>query len=213
MHLLVVNAVNKLYIVFQLISMSVWQWIHPVQSHDIWKPSLLQSVFLWPVLNLISHQEFCVGSEQQEVKIRPAAPFNCCWSHLKVTSDAFAQLSSSPALHHGLQAWIRWKTVESVQLLRWPLSRWRPLRWCCCPAGAWKTAWPWWRSRFASPDWGFLLLRCRCPRMSWRTDVVSSPQWELLLGGIACSCSVLYSVCRKENTAASSHPWLRRLVK
>lgn len=59
------------------------------------------------------------------------------------------------------------------------LSRWRPRRWCCCPAGAWKTAWPLWRSRPAKRDRGFLRRRCRCPRKWWRTGGVLSPQWEL----------------------------------
>jgi len=58
------------------------------------------------------------------------------------------------------------------------LSRWRPLRWCCCPAGVWKTAWPWWRNRSGSPDSGLLLL-LRSHRMWWSAGGASSPRWEL----------------------------------
>lgn len=36
---------------------------------------------------------------------------------------------------------------------------------------------------------------------------------HLPAGGPVCSCSALYSACRKENTAASSHPWLRCLQR
>lgn len=93
--------------------------------------------------------------------------------------------------------------LESIRLL----SRWRPPRWCCCPAGVETTSWLWWKSRFGSRDSGFLLRRCRCPRMWWRRGGASSHRWWLLPGGTACSCSALYSVCRKENTAASLLPY------
>lgn len=69
------------------------------------------------------------------------------------------------------------QTLESMSLLA--LNRWRPLRWCCCPAGAWKTAGLWWRNRSGSSDSGFLLLRCRCPRTWWSTDEALSPRSEL----------------------------------
>lgn len=83
-------------------------------------------------------------------------------------------------------------------------SRWRPRRWRCCPAGVWRTDGLWWRSRSGNPGSDCRRLRCRCPRTWWTTDEASCP---LPPGGTVCSCIALYSVCRRENTAASSHPW------
>lgn len=102
------------------------------------------------------------------------------------------------------------QTLQSMSLVA--LSRWRPLRWCCCPAGAWKTPGLWWRNRSGSSDSGFLLLRCRCPRTWWSTDEALSPRWELwdahkksghqepeshYGSGSKCECHCLHLTCRR----------------
>lgn len=137
---------------------------------------------------------------------------------------------------HDLDPTKQQKTLKSISLFRSPpfLSRWRPRRWRCCPSGAEKTAGLCWRNKSESSDSGFPLRRCRCSTMWWRTGGASFLQWEmwalwwnnpdlipdsthtwlfggscahLPLGGTVCSCSALCSVCRKESTGASWHPW------
>lgn len=137
---------------------------------------------------------------------------------------------------HDLDPTKQQKTLKSISLFVSPpfLSRWRPRRWRCCPSGAEKTAGLCWRNKSESSDSGFLLRRCRCSTMWWRTGGASFLQWEmwalwwnnpdlipdrthtwlfggscahLPLGGTVCSCSALCSVCRKESTGASWHPW------
>lgn len=80
-----------------------------------------------------------------------------------------------------LKLWSQESGLAPRSLLPPRLSRWRPPRWCYCPAGVGKRAWPWWRSRSGIPGSGFASRRC--PRTWRRTDVASSPLWSLKDGG------------------------------
>lgn len=89
MHFLVVNAVNKSLCC--LLSHLSRVQSSEISMHRDGKPSLFQSLFPSPLLNLISHREFFVGSERRGVKMRTVAVHNYCWSG----DDVCTQLSGS----------------------------------------------------------------------------------------------------------------------
>lgn len=83
---------------------------------------------------------------------------------------------------HDLDPTKQQKTLKSISLFCSPppsLSRWRLLRWRCCPSGAEKTAGLCWRNKSESSDSGFPLRRCRYSTMWWRTGAASFLQWEM----------------------------------